>query len=146
MFLFHSSYVEKVTTCAIFLPWCKEAKMVVNVSERRISLRLPLKTALQVRIWKSGSAQRRTESVNLSQTGAFFATDVPIAIGSAIEILLKMPEEVTGKPATEWRCSGRVVRLQPVDTPQGKFGVGIEFDYYEILRSKAAAQLETAEK
>jgi Tfp pilus assembly protein PilZ len=120
--------------------------MEIHESERRISLRLPLKTALWVRVWKSGSAQRSTESVNLSQTGAFFATDVPIALGSAIEILLKMPEEVTGKPATEWRCSGRVVRLQPVDTPQGKFGVGIEFDYYEILRSKAAAQLETAEK
>jgi len=117
--------------------------MVVNESERRVSLRLPLKTALQVRIWKSGPAQRKTESVNLSQTGAFFATDEPIAVGSAIEILLKMPAEVTGKPATECRWSGHVVRLQPVDTPQGKFGVGIEFDYYEILRSKTAAQLET---
>jgi hypothetical protein len=57
-----------------------------------------------------------------------------------------MPEEITGKPTTEWRCSGRVVRLQPVDTPQGKTGVGVEFDYYEILRSKAAAQLETADR
>jgi Tfp pilus assembly protein PilZ len=117
--------------------------MEIHESERRISLRLPLKTALRVRVWKSGSGQRSTESVNLSQTGAFFATDVPIAIGSAIEILLKMPEQVTGKPATEWRCSGHVVRLQPVDTPQGKFGVGIEFDYYEILRSKKATFLET---
>jgi hypothetical protein len=143
MFLFHSACVEQVTTCTIFPPWCEEAKMEIHESERRISLRLPLRTALRVRVWKSGPEQRRTESVNLSQTGAFFAIDEPIAIGSAIEILLKMPEQVTGKPATEWRCSGHVVRLQPVDTPQGKFGVGIEFDYYEILRSKAATLLET---
>jgi Tfp pilus assembly protein PilZ len=120
--------------------------MEVPVSERRISRRLQLKTPLRVRVWKSGPAERSAESIDLSQKGAFFVTDAPIAIGSAIEILLKMPEEVSGKPSSEWRCSGRVVHLQSVDTPQGKFGVGIEFDYYEILRSKAAAQLETAEK
>jgi Tfp pilus assembly protein PilZ len=120
--------------------------MEVPVCERRIFRRLQLKTSLRVRVWKSGPAERKAESLDLSENGAFFVTDVPIPIGSAIEILLKMPEEVTGKPAAEWRCSGRVVRLQPVDTPQGKTGVGVEFDYYEILRSKAAAQLETADR
>ncbi len=117
--------------------------MELHKSDRRISRRLPLKTVLRVRVWKSGPTERRTESVNVSESGAFFATDVPIAIGSAVELLLKMPEELTGKPATEWRCTGHVVRLQPVDTPRGKLGVGVEFDYHEILRSKMAARSET---
>jgi Tfp pilus assembly protein PilZ len=120
--------------------------MEVPISERRIFRRLQFKTALRVRVWKAGPAERREESLDISEKGAFFVTDAPIPIGSAVEILLKMPAEVTGKPATEWRCSGRVVRLQPADTPQGKTGVGVEFDYYEILRSKAAAQLETADR
>ena len=110
--------------------------MKARASERRISRRLQVTTPLRVRVWKSGSAQRRTESVNISKTGAFFATDLPIAIGSAVEILLKMPEELTGKPAAEWRCTGHVVRLQPVDAAGGKLGVGVEFDYHEILGSK----------
>ncbi len=117
--------------------------MEVRGSERRNSRRLQCKTALQVRVWKSGPIERRAESLDLSKTGAFFATDAPIAIGSAVEILLKMPEEITGKPATEWRCTGHVVRLQPVDTPRGKLGVGVEFDYHEILRSKTATRFET---
>jgi Tfp pilus assembly protein PilZ len=116
--------------------------MKLQASERRVSRRLQIKTALRLRVWKSGSTERRAESLDLSEKGTFFVTDVPIPIGSAVEILLKMPEEVTGKPTTEWRCSGHVVRLQPVDTPRGKLGVGVEFDYYEILRSKAAARLE----
>jgi len=111
--------------------------MEVRASERRVSRRLQVKTALQVRIWKSGSTERNAESENLSERGAFFATDAPLAIGSAVEILETMPEEITGKPTTEWRCTGHVVRLEPVETPRGKFGVGVQFDCYEILRSKS---------
>lgn len=111
--------------------------MEVYTSDRRISRRLQFKTALRVRGWKCGPAEQRTESENLSDRGAFFASDAPLAIGSAVEILLKMPQEITGKPATEWRCTGHVVRLQPVDTSRAKLGVGVQFDCYEILRSKS---------
>ena len=110
--------------------------MEVRESERRNSRRHQLKTPLRVRAWKSGPAEQKTESENLSERGAFFATDTPLAIGSAVEVLLRMPEEVTGKPATDWRCTGHVVRLQPLDLSSGKLGVGVEFDCYEILRSK----------
>jgi hypothetical protein len=110
--------------------------MEAYTSDRRISPRLQLKTALRVGTWKSGKAEQRSESENLSERGAFFATDAPLAIGSAVEILLRMPEEITGKPATEWRCTGHVVRLQPLDISRGRLGVGVQFDCYEILRSK----------
>jgi hypothetical protein len=108
------------------------------VSERRNSPRHLLKTNLRVRAWKSGWSERRAESENLSERGVFFATDAPLVIGSAVEVLLKMPEEISGRPTTEWRCTGHVVRLEPVDTPRGKLGVGIQFDCYEVLRSEAA--------
>jgi hypothetical protein len=105
-------------------------------AERRTSRRLQFKTPLRVRVWKSGSTERRAESENLSESGTLFATDEPIAIGSALEILLKMPEEVTSKPTTEWRCTGHVVRHQPVDGKRAELGVGVQFDCYEVLRSK----------
>lgn len=110
--------------------------MSSNGSDRRAFRRVPFKTAMSVRIWKTGPAERKIESENLSERGAFFSTAEPVAIGSAVEILLKMPEEITGKPTTDWRCTGHVVRLQPLDGTMSKLGVGVEFDYYEILRSK----------
>jgi hypothetical protein len=110
--------------------------MVVYTSERRVSHRLQFKTPLRVRVWKSGPAEQLSESENLSERGAFFATDAPLVIGSAVEILLKMPEEVTGKPAIDWRCTGHVVRLEPIDASRAKPGVGVQFDCYEILHSK----------
>jgi hypothetical protein len=125
--------------CAIVLPWCEEAPMEVYESDRRNSRRIQFKTALRLRVWKSGSAERRLESENLSEHGTLFSSDSPMAIGTAVEILLKMPEEITGKPTTEWRCTGHVVRLQPVDSSRSQLGVGVQFDCYEILRSKTVA-------
>jgi hypothetical protein len=136
--LFHSVYSTPLSACAIVPPWCKEAPMQGYVSERRNSRRHLLKTKLRVRAWNSGWNERRAESENLSERGVFFATDAPLVIGSAVEVLLKMPEEISGRPTTEWRCTGHVVRLEHVDMPRGKLGVGIQFDCYEILRSEAA--------
>ena len=91
------------------------------VSERRNSRRHLLKTKLRVRAWNSGWNERRAESENLSERGVFFATDAPLVIGSAVEVLLKMPEEISGRPTTEWRCTGHVVRLEHVDMPRGSW-------------------------
>ena len=110
--------------------------------DRRLSPRHSLKTALRVRIWKSSTPEHRAESINLSERGIFFATDELFQKGEAIEILLKMPEEITGQPPTEWRCTGLVVRVQPIDSPKGKLGVGVRFDCYEVSRVSAAAGLE----
>ena len=51
-----------------------------------------------------------------------------------MEVLLKMPEEITGEPTTEWLCSGHVVRVNPIDSPRGKLGVGVQFDCYQVSR------------
>jgi hypothetical protein len=77
--------------------------------DRRLSRRLSIKTPLRVRIWKSTAPEQRAESLCLSRNGVFFATDSPIQEGETVEILLKMPEEITAEPTTEWRCKGHVV-------------------------------------
>ena len=118
--------------------------MKVYPSEKRVSRRYPLKTTMRLRARKSGQTEWSVESENLSETGTFFCTDVPLAIGSAVEIRLKMPEEISGKPTTDWRCTGHVVRFEPGDTARGELGVGVEFDYYEILRSKAPTSYKAA--
>ena len=110
--------------------------------DRRVSERHTLRTALRVRIWKSALPEQRAESINLSQRGIFFATDFPLRQGEAIEILLKMPEEITGEPATEWRCTGLVVRVQPLNSRKGKLGIGVRFDCYEVSRVSPIPELE----
>lgn len=48
-------------------------------------------------------------------------------------LVFEMPEEVTHKPASEWRCTGHVVRAQPNSSPPGATCVGVRFDCYEVF-------------
>jgi hypothetical protein len=96
----------------------------------------PLKAGLRVRVRRSDTAERRAESENLSQRGVFFATDLPLSQGASLDLLVEMPEEITGVPAAQWLCTGHVVRIVAMDSPKGAHGVGVQFDFYEVSRSE----------
>jgi len=108
--------------------------MKMPVSDRRVSPRHNFRVPIRIRIWKSGTPEWRSESENLSEGGILFATDAPMPVGTVVEVLLKMPEAITGEPTTEWLCSGHVARIEPIDSPRGKLGVGMQFDCYQVSR------------
>jgi hypothetical protein len=49
-----------------------------------------------------------------------------------MQIRLDMPKEITGDPTVEWRCTGKVMRVQPANFPGALLGVSVRFDYYEV--------------
>lgn len=112
--------------------------MKASSPDRRLTRRHRLNTPLRVRIWKSTAPEQRAETLNLSQHGVYFATESPLREGETVEILLKMPEEITDEPTTEWRCTGHVVRVERVDSVRGKVGIGVRFDCYEVSRAEVA--------
>jgi hypothetical protein len=104
--------------------------------DRRLAQRYKIKTALRVRVCRSDAAELKTESEDVSQRGVFFSTDRPLGEGAALDLLVEMPEVVTGVPAAQWLCTGHVVRVVPADLPEHHRGVGVQFDYYEVSRAK----------
>ena len=107
--------------------------MKVAVSARRSTVRYNIRTPIRIRPWKSAIPEERSESENLSEEGILFATNSTIPVGTLLEILLKMPQMITGQPTTEWLCSGHVVRVTPIDSSRGKHGVGVRFDRLQVL-------------
>jgi len=103
-------------------------------TERRLAERFGLKIPLRVRIAKSTALEHAAESLNVSTRGIYFATDLPLCKGTPVHLAFEMPEEVTHKPASEWRCTGHVVHVQPNSSPQGATYVGVGFDCYEVLQ------------
>jgi hypothetical protein len=102
-------------------------------TERRLAERFGLKIPLRVRIAKPAAPEHTVESLNISKRGIYFATDLPLRKGTPVHLAFEMPEEVTHKPASEWRCTGHVVHVEPNSSPQGRICVGVGFDCYEIL-------------
>ena len=106
------------------------------VDDRRTSPRHFLNIPLRVRLWKSPLPEQKSFSRNLSTCGAYFTTELPVQVGSVLELFLPMPEEITGEPLSEWRFSGHVVRVVPEQTPQQN-AVAMQFDCYEIERAQS---------
>jgi len=103
-------------------------------SDRRLSLRHNLRAPLRVRVRRSEAGEQKAESENLSQRGVFFATDLALSKGATLDLLVEMPEEITGVPPAQWLCTGHVVRVVPIESPIGLTGVGVQFDFYEVSR------------
>jgi hypothetical protein len=106
--------------------------------DRRLARRHTLKTALQVRFRSAGVTEQGVESENLSQRGVFFSTNLPLSTGTELDLLVEMPEKITGASTAQWLCAGHVVRVVPLDSPQGANGVGVQFDSHDVLAVKAA--------
>ena len=102
--------------------------------ERRQSTRFDMEILLSIRTLEiPRSLARAGMTENISATGLFLASDLPFEIGAPLEISLCMPERVTGKPQCEWRCRGRVVRVQAQDEQHEKPGAAVVFQYYEVV-------------
>ena len=106
--------------------------------DRRLSRRHNFRTDLRIRVRRSNAGELRAESKNLSQRGVFFATDLELSKGAALDLVVEMPEQITGVPAAQWLCTGHVVRVEKINPRSGKQGVGVQFDCYEVSRSKPA--------
>ena len=102
------------------------------VRDRRLVQRHALNTAIRVRIRKSSIPESTTLSENLSPRGIFFSTNLPLQVGTSVELTLSMPQAVSGLPAAEWCCVGHVVRVGPAGDRKPGRGFGVEFDCYEI--------------
>lgn len=117
---------------------------VPSRTDRRTTPRHPLRVPIKVRLWKSELPEHRSISRDISLRGAHFSTELPVEIGTVVELRLNMPEEISGERSAEWRCSGHVVRIEGEPSNGNKKEVAIQFDCYEVARSKSRKPRKSA--
>jgi PilZ domain-containing protein len=115
---------------------------VSALRRRRYQLLLPLR--VWVRGWGKDKAaseiqpqvEEETITENISSAGCYFLLSDEPAIGSRVEMEIRMSPEMAGKsagkPAPKVICKGRVVRTQKHDV-NGKVGVGCAIDRYRLI-------------
>jgi hypothetical protein len=108
-------------------------------NDRRHLTRFDMEIPLSIRVVETPETQTHMGvSSNISASGLYLTTDLRLKVGAPVEISMRMPEEVTGKPANEWRCRGRVVRVEPRDLRKARQCVGVELQYYEVIDGPGA--------
>ena len=101
--------------------------------DRRTTQRFQMRLPLTVR-WTTGSAigETSTESRDVSSRGVYFYLPKDLREGSAVEILLTLPNEITLAGPVRVRCLGRVQRTE--SRKEGSIGVVAAIERYEFLR------------
>ncbi len=119
----------------------------MSVSERRIARRFILNVPLQLLPIKAPSQAARTvETMNISNRGVYFTTDLPLCQGQLVQVLLQMPKEITGNVVNARRFTGRVAHVDPHAFANGMSGVGVQFLHYgELALQLHEQELESSE-
>lgn len=100
--------------------------------ERRANNRFHVKLPMTVR-WTSESAiqEAHTESEDISSRGVYFFLSRKVENGSAVEVVVTLPHEITLAGPLRVRCRGRVRRteIKKLD----RVAVPAQIDIYEFL-------------
>ena len=101
-------------------------------SERRIMPRYNVRIPIRFRsiTLTSTGPEYRTESLNISRRGLFFASREELRVGMPIEISMRMPREVTGLETVDARCFGRVVHARTGMFADGSTGYGVQIEKF----------------
>jgi PilZ domain len=101
-------------------------------ADRRIAPRFRIAIPLHFHLAKSSEPESAAETLDVSSRGVCMETDAPPGIGAILEVRLRLPEMIMGWRAPEWRITGHVVHVELSSEP-GKYGVGVQFHYYEAM-------------
>lgn len=105
------------------------------ITERRSRKRYPLKLPLTVRPpGASGGAEIHTETKDVSSHGVYFLMEKSLKSGSAVEVLLTLPEEITHGDPVRVRCEARVQRSENLG--EGRVGIAAKIQRYRFLPGK----------
>jgi hypothetical protein len=77
------------------------------------------------------------ETMNISKSGAYFATSLKLREGGKLELRLRIPEEMKSLPPLECKFVGRVAHVEPLSN-SGMSGVGVHFPSYSLDCSYAS--------
>lgn len=106
--------------------------------ERRSAPRFTMRIPIQLRVGQTQAGlEILAETVNISRCGIYLSTEQLLERNAIVQILMKLPREVTLGYAKKCLVTGRVVHVQPHGEDPGKSGIGVHFLYYELTENPA---------
>ncbi|HVO64309.1 MAG TPA: PilZ domain-containing protein [Terriglobales bacterium] len=100
--------------------------------ERRSRQRFEFQLPVSIRV--NGSDREEPGfTQDLSARGTLLYTDCSVGVGSAVELTLMMPSEITLAESMRVRCRGKILRVAERDAVKNRIGLAVELLSYEYL-------------
>ena len=100
-------------------------------SERREARRFTMALPMRILPQASVDSEFRGQTRDVSYRGLYFLADARrFAVGSEIEFILTLPEQVRQTGSVHIRCRGQIVRVEDVNS---RTGIAAKIDRYEFL-------------
>jgi hypothetical protein len=104
-------------------------------ADRREARRFNMTLPMRILSVDSNSPELKAVTRDVSYRGLYFLAEAEFKLGSAIEFVITLPEQVTRSGDVNIRCHGEVVRTET--TQNGKMGVAARIERYEFLHAAA---------
>lgn len=112
----------------------KDSKVILTRIDRKSDRRhewrfeLPLTAIVEGTLPNGEKFREDTVVENISSGGAYFSIDSGVTLESELELIIELPEKVTGRKKTVLRLGGKTVRLEKLDKKQKTQGIALSFD------------------
>lgn len=104
-------------------------------TERREARRFTMTLPLRVLTNEASGPEFKAQTRDVSYRGLYFHADAKFSVGSSIEFVITLPEQVTQSGDVNIRCHGQIVRVEPSEN--GHVGIAAKIDRYEFMPAAA---------
>jgi hypothetical protein len=106
-------------------------------ADRREARRFTMSLPMRVLPRESKGNELDAHTRDVSYRGLYFVANSNFEIGSEIEFVITLPQQVTQSGDVNIRCLGEVVRIEP--TENGRVGIAAKIARYEFMPATANA-------
>ena len=106
-------------------------------ADRREARRFTMSLPMRVLPREGHSHELKACTRDVSYRGLYFVTDAEFQIGSEIEFVLTLPQQLSRSGEVDIRCRGQIVRVE--HSSNGRSGIAAKIDRYEFAPVAASA-------
>ena len=106
----------------------------MQASDKRRARRFPMTLPVALRVEEIAGHEKAVHTRNVSSSGVYFEFASPISVGTQLEFVLTLPEQITKGSAVRIKCVGKVVRVDRGRSDSDSLGVAATIERYEFLR------------
>ncbi len=106
-------------------------------AERREARRFTMSLPMRVLPRESKGRELNAQTRDVSYRGLYFLAKSDFKIGTEIEFVITLPQQVTQSSDVNIRCQGEIVRIEPAG--DGLVGIAAKIARYEFMPAAATA-------